>query len=384
MAKSLGSLSATACTHHDCGWRLRRTTYSDNVRSMKAVPKTAWSALGFTDSMSLLAAKQRCYELNAQNAIQRQDQASKAGIAARVERDRLCHSAFIPDDRNTAFLEWLEVNTSGTAAYVEKQKIIWGTAKVAIIAMKLSTEHFAAHKKQIFRYFSTHPRQYSSDYVRKLTGLMNLYGTFCARLTGKYYEPIPAPRGSEKEMINDAYRKSSRYRGKSDPLETDVLATLATTMPREHYNWLFVTVWFGLRPIEASMVMTDRIRRYWRIEEHGDMTFLVVYQSKLTALPEPDRWKYIPVKYAEQHLALAMIIEGGAKAPLVKTIQAKTNNYNLNLYGGRNGFTDLMLDLGEDLVAASEWMGHQTIERTWTKYKNKRKVNPGLKLVVSK
>jgi integrase len=372
MSRSLGSLYVSA---KGSRFRVMRTFYVNGERKQESVKRTAWAALGFSDSMSLEQARARAAQLNASNAVQRHELQKVAGIAARVERDRLAHSAFIPDDLNTQFLQWLEVNTAGSEDYIEKCKIIWGTAKKTVITLRLLPEHFAANKKQIFRYLAT--RQYSGDYVRKLISILNQYGRFCARLTGRYYEPIPSPRGTEKEMINDAYRESKRYRGPSDPLEPEVLAGLKDKIPDANFNWLFVSLWFGLRPIEVTMVMKDRNMRYWRLEE-GPTDVLWVYQSKLRSVPEPDRWKQIPIKYPEQREALAMIFKGGARAPLVKTLQNVTGNPAINLYGGRKAFTDVMLERGEPLDAASAWMGHQSIERTWTKYKNKRTVHLGI------
>jgi integrase len=45
---------------------------------------------------------------------------------------------------------------------------------------------------------------------------------------------------------------------------------------------------------------------------------------------------------------------------------------NTTLYGGRKGFTDLMLANDQDFVHISQWMGHSSIERTWKNYKSKR------------
>jgi integrase len=377
---TVGSLSATASSGHKTGWRIRRVYYVQGKRCHKSVPYTAWYSLGFTDSMTLEQAKARATQLNSESAVKRKDQTSIMGIASRVERDRLFHSAFIPEDRNVEFIKWLEVNTSGTDAYIQKVKIVWRTAKQTIIKLQLLPEHFASNKKQIFRYLAMRP--YSADYVRKITGLMNQYGRFCARITGKYYDPIPAPRGSEREMINDAYRASKTYRGPSDPLTPEMLEDLKQYIPIEQYNWLYVTVWFGLRPLEATMIMKDRAQRYWKLSP-GTTDVLDVYQSKLKSVPEPMRWKHIPIKYPEQKHALALLMEGACKAPLTKVIQSHSNNERLNLYGGRKNFVDMMLDLGEPLDAISSWLGHASIQITWSKYKDRRRVNYGTQLASS-
>jgi hypothetical protein len=44
----------------------------------------------------------------------------------------------------------------------------------------------------------------------------------------------------------------------------------------------------------------------------------------------------------------------------------------ITLYGGRKGFTDLMLSKNQSLENICVWMGHSTLQRTWTSYKSRR------------
>jgi integrase len=41
------------------------------------------------------------------------------------------------------------------------------------------------------------------------------------------------------------------------------------------------------------------------------------------------------------------------------------------LYGGRKGFVDLMLSLGQNLENVSIWLGHKDISTTWEHYKDR-------------
>jgi hypothetical protein len=38
---------------------------------------------------------------------------------------------------------------------------------------------------------------------------------------------------------------------------------------------------------------------------------------------------------------------------------------DIDLYGGRKGFTDLMLSKRNTVENISIWMGHRTLDRTW-------------------
>ena len=64
---------------------------------------------------------------------------------------------------------------------------------------------------------------------------------------------------------------------------------------------------------------------------------------------------------------------GDFSRPLNKTVQ-KCISEAVTLYGGRKGFTDLMLERRQSLEDVSTWLGHATIERTWRSYKGKQVV----------
>lgn len=97
---------------------------------------------------------------------------------------------------------------------------------------------------------------------------------------------------------------------------------------------------------------------------------LWVYQTKLVSVPPRYRWKLIPVIFKEQEEAMKIVQEGKFERPLVKTVRRYFGAYT-TLYGGRKGFTDLMLAQQQEFVHISQWMGHSSIERTWRNYKSR-------------
>ncbi len=70
-------------------------------------------------------------------------------------------------------------------------------------------------------------------------------------------------------------------------------------------------------------------------------------------------------------ISLRIIQSGNFKRPIAKTMR-QYFGYGTNLYGGRKGFSDLMLSKGQSLHNISIWMGHSSLERTWRSYKNRR------------
>ncbi len=373
MAETIGSLYVLKSPKHKTGWRLMREFYLDSKRTQKTVPRTAWAALGFTDSMSLEQAKARAREINQLNTIKRTEVNQVARIAERVERDRLHHSAFVPKDLNETFLKWIDENVTGGEAHMNRVRFMWESAKRIAIKLQLTPEHYASSKKQIYRYFSSN--EYSLDYTKKVIGIMNKYGRFVGRLTGKFYEDIAQPRGHDREMINDAYLDSETYIGPSEPLTPEILSSLEASLKPEQYSWLKASMWFGLRPSELDAVLADRSQKTWRVEPgvQDKPDVLWVYQPKLTSIPRPKRWKPIPILFNEQREALEILYMGEAVVPLTKTIKNYTGDH-VTKYGGRKGFVDLMLDRGQSLENIAQWLGHTSIGITWKTYKNRMHV----------
>ena len=113
----------------------------------------------------------------------------------------------------------------------------------------------------------------------------------------------------------------------------------------------------------------------WRVETPlvGRNLFWI-YQTKIIALPPEDRWKPIPILYEEQEFAMRIIESGNFKRPLVKTMMQYFSK-DIDLYGYRKGFTDLMLSRGNTIENISIWMEHSTLDRTWRSYKQKMKLH---------
>ena len=88
----------------------------------------------------------------------------------------------------------------------------------------------------------------------------------------------------------------------------------------ENYNWLLVSIWFGLRPIEIDNLKSPQGKLWDLVEESGYMV-LKVYQSKLSNLDRDKRWKYVPCLFPEQENLIELIQEGNFKRPLSKTIK---------------------------------------------------------------
>jgi integrase len=156
----------------------------------------------------------------------------------------------------------------------------------------------------------------------------------------------------------------------SGPISPVALELKKGIIRTELYNWIYLSVWFGLRPKEVDNLHEEN---FWRVEKlWNGRRVLWVYQTKVIALPEEDRWKPIPILYAQQEEGLNILNTNNFKRPWAKTVRFHFGK-DVTLYGGRKGFTDLMLAKGHTIENISIWMGHSTINRTWKSYKNRRK-----------
>jgi hypothetical protein len=179
------------------------------------------------------------------------------------------------------------------------------------------------------------------------------------------------PRGYERQRLLEAhYQQQKRVRRPSAPLCPQVLANSAGRMNTPNFNWLTLSVWFGLRPKEVDNLHDPEL---WSVETLGNGRMILwIYQTKIIALPPEDRWKPIPILFDQQKFALRIIESKNFKRPMLKTVHKHFGD-RIDLYGGRKGFSDLMLSQGHTLENISIWMGHSTLDRTWRSYKSRRK-----------
>ena len=150
----------------------------------------------------------------------------------------------------------------------------------------------------------------------------------------------------------------------------EILTSTSGKINQPNFNWLFISVWLGLRPQEIDNLHDKNL---WKLEiPVQGRKILWVFQTKIVALPLEDRWKPIPILFEEQEFAIRIIESENFKRPLIKTMR-KYFGFEIDLYGGRKGFSDLMLSRGQALENISIWMGHSTLARTWVSYKNKKR-----------
>lgn len=344
-------------------WKLYfRDRSKEAVKTDTYVPETRWRELGILPSMTLDEVKARVKQLNAQDSLLRRA-AQRQKIDARLKEASLVHQAYLP----AADLEAFEREELFRRKQDKKLASHWKVAKDALCALKIDPADWDYQRTRFYDYFAE--KQYSVSYVQKLIPVINKWGMYQARKYRLPFLPLPHPEGREREAINDAYFEKCPEGNAPAPFTPAMLAKARGKFPVEQFNWLYLSVWFGLRPEEVNNIAKGK---HFEVQEIDGVTALAVYQTKLTALSRDNRWKLIPVTCPEQQRGIEMLTQK-LKAPLAR-ILSREFGPRVGLRSGRKNFTDMMLDRGHPLEDVSAWLGHTSIQRTWKNYRDRQKL----------
>lgn len=345
-----------------------------NSSSKKAIQKTvktaAYPALGFRYDMTLEEAKARASQINQQSQIESR---KIAATVKRVEDAKLIDRAYLPAHLCVSFEVELRQNYEDNPERLDHILQHWRAAQLIISALALDPKDFHTERAKFFNYYRD--KKWSPNYIKKLNSILNQWGNHCAKKNNAFYQILPKLSASQIERLVDVRDDLEGRKTTAETLSWDALRNKRSTFANEdlttRWNWMYISLFFGLRPNETDSLHKSK---HWRIERDEDKNIdvLMVYQTKLTSIAKDKRWKPIPVYFKEQIEALALIKSGEFKRPLNKTLQRLLEG-QIETYSPRKGFTDLMLERGFDLEDISIFLGHQNINMTWRRYKDKKK-----------
>ncbi len=356
------------------GWFLWYQFYENGVRHQERVDSKAARDLGFKPEMSVTDAKKLCTQINKERSLLK----DKIRVAAkRVTSLKTLDEILFPQDRINKFQELLEEENFGSEQHLEKLNSHFNFIQKMCNELRILPIEYKQASKRIYKYFIK--EKISPSYAARIVSFLNRWGKFASRISGNFYDEVPLPRGREKSAIADAQLTKSGVntelgvRTESLPLTPAALFNAKDKLIPEQFNWLLLTIWFGLRPEEVELL--NQPKRF-RIEVNAKkkVNVLHIYQSKLQNIAEEKRWKAIPIIFPEQKNCLDIIQAKSFKRPLHKTVRKYVGN-GITLYGGRKAFVDLMLSKGQKLEDISMWLGHKDISTTWQHYKDKEEIN---------
>lgn len=352
-------------------WKVQFVKVKGGKRKIRDLRPDECVKYGFNDSMTLQEAQGRRDQLNADLWIKRKE-SILVHFKEKETKERKIQQAFLPDSEVLEFEKnHLYSRLSEDDIQRNKTKSHWNAARRALADLKLNPPDWYDQAGKFYDWFSKH--KFSPSYVQKILPILNRYGFFLARKYKLAFMAIPSPRGREMQRIADACFEDNEKGNKSDPITPQQLENNKGHLSKQLYNWLKLSIWFGLRPHEVDRLKLQSNKSTWYIDKHQGTQILHVYQTKLTSIARDKRWKYIPCITKEQIEGLKLIETRDFKRPLSKTVRRYFGDQT-TLYGGRKGFMDLMLTFGQEFMEVSTWLGHQSIERTWKDYHNKQTI----------
>lgn len=332
----------------------------DAPKRYSPVPKHTWLSKGIDPSWT---AKQAQEWARSENARLKVDRIREAQVRTeeRLAAKRLAELAFLPSREVEEFERTRILKRSARASH-HKRKILWESVRTCLTTLQIDPENHADEATRFYDYFVD--KAYSPSTVQKMLRWINDWGQFYCKRRKVFYEPVPAPRGTDRRDIEDAARQKKVKRGNrvSAALTFEHLESRKSKLKPEHYNWLYVALAFGCRPTDMDALHGEFPYKTW---EQDGVQVVDIYQPKVR------EYKSVPCFRPEQRRALTLLKSAKLRKPGYATLKRHLGP-EYSLYCARNNFIPWMLQKKYPIERISKWMGHKTIERTW-EYFNKLK-----------
>ncbi len=342
-------------------WSLYEEKWVDQKRVQVKVPTLAYQKIGIDPTLSLEDARKRIKVINKEKKLDRH-QAAQA--ARRVSLVGFHDAIFFPEDLLKEFTERVRERSAGADAHKSKLQSHFKFIQEMILELKVLPKDYAEDAHKFYQYMIQ--KQCSVDYSKKLIQMLNMWGQFVAKTQGTFFQPAPTPPRKFRGTIAKAQRSKIGVRKESERLTLTMLTKMKSKLPIEQYNWLFVSLWLGLRPIETDQLSGVKLDIQ---KNDAGILVLAVNQTKIETEDESESIKYIPILFEQQQTAISILKSGEIERP-TPTMLKKVSGEKIDTYCARKGFVDLMQSLGQQIDHASIWMGHKDIKTTLKHYKN--------------
>lgn len=134
-----------------------------------------------------------------------------------------------------------------------------------IAEVQVEPKDYDEYYERFYQYVIKH--RYSPSYLQKMLRIVNFWGYFVCRQQKQAFLPVRWPSGIWKERIADAYFDQRPHGLESAPLLPSELEKARTRLLTPAYNWLFISVWLGLRPSEIDSLTSKKKMKNWRVEK---------------------------------------------------------------------------------------------------------------------
>lgn len=348
-------------------WGVLEEIWVDGKRTQKTVPKAVYLALGLDPTLSITDARKRIKQINAEKKL---DSYRAVEAARRVAKIGFYEDTFFPQEIVDAFTEKVRIDTAGSDAHLLRLYSHFKFIQEMIMTLKLLPKEYADQAGYFYKYMID--KRISVDYSKKLIQMLNMWGRFISKKQVSFFEEVPMPPRKMRVAIAKAQRGKSGVRTESERLTLEMLKTLCSKLPEAQGNWLHCSFWLGLRPIEVDQLAALKNLEIM-IGKGSGVKILAVDQTKIQGEESKESYKYIPILYPEQEVAIKLLAAKNLKRPTVEKLR-EISGLTIDLYCGRKSFVDLMQNLGQRPEDASIWMGHKDIKTTLAHYKDRANV----------
>lgn len=332
------------------GWKLIHKS-GDGKQRVISKSGMEFAELGFRQSMNLEEARAHCRPIQSEKKLA--IQAERRGkIEARLKQTRVQASAWLPDN----IVHEFEADVLPYKAHPEKPHE-WALAKEIISSLNYPPSEWYFKPEPIFKPFEL--KGLGLDYIQRVLRLINIYGAYYSHKRKTSFYPIEMPSKNLKEKILRAFHSKGASR-QVYALTNEALDAARPKLTNKNYNWLYLTVWLGLRPREVDQLIKSNTPKYWKIDTSDKrFTIIRVFQRKLQEKGVEDAkcWKAIPLVEPEQEKCVEIIKSQEFKRPLLKTVHTHISD-KISLRSGRRYFRTLMRLRGYSDNITWRWMGH--------------------------
>ena len=230
-------------------------------------------------------AKTRAKQLNAQRYLKRQEEKIRKirveKLEARKRYDAFLPSEFVTEFENR-FIRKRDSQTEQGLRSTTRAFVTWNAAQRMIIAISVDPSEWFYFTYQIYDYFFE--QKMSLRYLSSVIKIANLWGFYFSRKLARPFLPIPQPQGYERQRLADAnLEKTHGVSRASKPIAPSELEQVRGTLNERNFNWIFLSVWFGLRPKEVDSLHQQE---FWRIETTTNGSkILWIFQTKIIGVP---------------------------------------------------------------------------------------------------
>lgn len=343
-------------------WRIKYQDRTGGKLKESCIAESRYRELGILPDMDIEDVRERLRSINSLDAIKRR-LATRQKIDAKQKEEDEVESAFLSKTDRVEFERDVLMRKR------QDRKVLshWAAARRVIKSLGVEVQDWEFQKHKFYDHFTE--KQWSLSYIQKVLPILNKWGVFLARKYRLPFLPIPYPEGRDRQRIADAYYDKSPKGRTPRPLTPKMLEEKRSKFSVEQQNWMYVSIWFGLRPDEVDHLAAGR---HFRVEEQNGTRVLAIYQTKLASISREDRWKFIPIAHPEQEIALELALSRKLRRPLAR-IMSREFGDNVNTRSGRKNFFNMMLDLGHKFEEVSSWLGHQNVQRSWSNYRDRQR-----------